>query len=154
MCVVQQCAWLTALSSGCIHVAHTSSADATFDDFVAALSDTQACWGVVGVSYTLHDGGHRSKLVLVNWIPGGCPRTQKMQYAMFTGALPAALTGAHTPIPFYSIFLRTSLTHPCMYAGIHCKMQANSRDDLEWSEVLQRVSRFEHSRIAGDTDTD
>jgi hypothetical protein len=39
-----------------------------------------------------------------------------------------------------------------MLTGIHCKMQANSRDDLEWSEVLQRVSRFEHSRLAGDTD--
>jgi hypothetical protein len=116
MCVVQQCAWLTALSSGCIHVAHTSSADATFDDFVAALSDTQACWGVVGVSYTLHDGGHRSKLVLVNWIPGGCPRTQKMQYAMFTGALPAALTGAHTHIPSY---LLAHITDPPMHAHRH-----------------------------------
>lgn len=42
------------------------------------------------------DGGQRSKMLFVNWIPAGAPRTEKMSYAMFANAVRAAFVGIHS----------------------------------------------------------
>jgi hypothetical protein len=110
-------------SGGNIQLQRASEPHATFDDFVNSLSETEACWAIVGIQFQMQGGAQRSKLVFVNWIPGTCPPKEKMSYAMFVGALTSSLT------------------------GIHCKMQANSRADLEWTEVLQRASRFESGQV-------
>ena len=52
------------------------AADARFEDFVAALRPTEACYGVVGIEYRLVSGATRSKLVFVSWIPAGCPKAE------------------------------------------------------------------------------
>jgi hypothetical protein len=40
----------------------------------------------------------------------------------------------------YAMFARSLRA---VFQGIHCTIQANDMGDLQWSEVLARVSRFE-----------
>ena len=100
---------------------HSSAHDATYDEFVQALRPNAACYGVVGINYALESGAKRSKMLFIVWIPSGCSRAEKMTYCMFA-----------------SIARRS-------FSGIHCNIQANDYDDLAWSEVLNRASRFENA---------
>jgi hypothetical protein len=71
------------------------------------------------------DGGMRSKLVLIQWIPSQSPAREKMGYAMWTNVV------------------RTGLQ------GIHSVLQACNLADLDYNEVLQRISRFERDPVVG-----
>ena len=104
---------------GLCEISSVGPQGAGYEEFVASLPADQARFAVVAVKYETSGGGHREKLIFVNWIPGECHRTQKMMYAMFGNVVRSAMT------------------------GIHCVVQANSRSDLDWSEVRARVARFE-----------
>ena len=61
---------------GVCQITHRSAPDATYEEFQHALSETEACFAVVGIQFQLPSGAHRSKLVWFNWIPALCPRTE------------------------------------------------------------------------------
>jgi hypothetical protein len=95
------------------------------------IHDQQPRWGLVNIRYRTVDGGKRCKTTFVAWIPDSLQREKtretvrvKMQAVASTGLLKKIFTG-------YS-----------------CFVEANSREDLQHSEVLRRASKHEVDQIA------
>ncbi len=83
------------------------------------LSKMDACWALKGFQYKTKTGGSRSKLVMIQWIPGTSTGKEKMTDTMWSKNIRNALN------------------------GIHSCVQANSVADLEFETVLERVSQFD-----------
>jgi Cofilin/tropomyosin-type actin-binding protein len=83
----------------------------------------EPCWIAYHFGYQT-DGGKRSKLMLVQWIPSDCGIKQKMVYAMWSNTVKQTLN------------------------GIACVVQAGGVSDLDHEEVLEKASKFERDAIA------
>ena len=92
----------------------------TWNEFVQKeLKDDEPCWVTYHFGFTKKDGSRRGKTLLIQWIPSKSQAKKKMQYAMWSTTLKQSLQ------------------------GIHCTLQAGNWDEVDWENVIERVSRFE-----------
>ena len=96
----------------------------SYDEFVeGTFPSDQARFVIYNLTYTTVSGGERLKVVLFKWVPGDCPRADKMAYSMWGGVVKRTLE------------------------GIHCTIQSCGVPDLEYVEVLERASKFEREGV-------
>jgi len=89
----------------------TGQRDATYEDFCAALPESEARYGLIDLDFQTKDGRPTSKLVFIAWNPDTGPIRQKMLYSSSKEAMKASLPGV----------------------GIHINATDNAELDLETS---------------------
>lgn len=70
----------------------------TYEEFIGQLKPNEPRYAIYDLNYTLDDGGERSKLVFIAFIPDGAPIKQKMLYASSKADLKKKLNGIHVEI--------------------------------------------------------
>ncbi|KGG51727.1 hypothetical protein DI09_28p80 [Mitosporidium daphniae] len=89
---------------------------ATFEEFVANLPEDDGRYAVYDLEYKLSDtDGLRKKILFISWIPDSAVTGQKMTYACSKDALKSKLL------------------------GIALDIQANCKEDLEYSSIMDRL---------------
>ena len=107
-----------------IKMSEQGSQNVDWNSWVEQIKSKDACWCTFHFAYETKTGGKRSKLILIRWIGTKATPQQKMSYAMWTSTVKQALN------------------------GIAFTIQACSLADLDFDEVLSRVSRFERDEVA------
>jgi len=74
-------------------------------------------YAVYDVDYDAEDGGKRTKITFISWVPDDAPQYPRMMYSTSKEALKRSLN------------------------GLAADIQANDADDIEHSSVVQRVSK-------------
>ena len=95
----------------------------SWEEFVIGFEDNKPCYSFFHFKYETKTGGQRSKTTMIQWIPSKCKPQEKMAYAMWSKLVKDSLPGIHTVI------------------------QACSKEDLEYQNVLEKVSRYENDQI-------
>lgn len=91
--------------------------DAPFDQFAAALPESEARFGIVDFKFDTGDGRHVSKIVFVVYVPDTCTSMQeKFAYANFKGCFKQKLN------------------------PVHKEMQINDRADLTFDEFKDQFN--------------
>lgn len=105
----------------------------SYSELLAALPNNDSRWVLLNAKYRTADGGHRSKLTLITWVPAGLTRASTMQRVKvkMTAVLHTKLLKAVMP-------------------GIVCNIHASDLEDLNPGEVLAKVSKFERELVATD----
>ena len=100
------------------------------ENLLTHLPDQHPAWIAYNFPYKVITGGLRNKIAIINWCPDTLSRpTMKEAARIKMGSVTSS-----------SLVKKT-------LEGAACFIQANAAEDLEFSVVLQRVSRFERDTI-------
>mmetsp|Transcript_29133 Transcript_29133/g.73834 ORF Transcript_29133/g.73834 Transcript_29133/m.73834 type:complete len:140 (-) Transcript_29133:98-517(-) len=101
-----------------INVLKKSEKEATYDEFLAQLPESECRYGVFDVEFTdPKTGGQRNKIVFYHWAPDVCKVREKMVYASSKDELKKRLVGVATEV------------------------QGSDKGDVELTVVVERVNR-------------
>jgi hypothetical protein len=87
----------------------------SWNEFCDELPKNEACWVTIPYKYENSEGLKRSKLLLIQWIPAGADKRDKMAYAMWSNSIKNGLN------------------------GIQLALQANSLEDLSEEAVMSKL---------------
>ena len=113
-----------------IRVASLGDADYHWDDLMANFSPQDICWLLVNVEYRTMDGGRRSKLCLVRWVPDTLRRDGFRESVLLKQC---GIYGEQT--------LRQIMP------SVTTTIQANDFDAVTYDAMLVKASRFERESI-------
>ena len=78
---------------GEVKLTHSADPSATFEDFRAMLKDDEPVYAAFDYEWDHEDGGKRSKILFISWIPDTAKVKPKMLYASTKDAVKTALGG-------------------------------------------------------------
>lgn len=117
-----------------IVVEHAEPASTSLADshaaLLALLPEQEPRWLVLNFPYRTTSGGRRNKIALVSWCPDTLTRPTMKESAR---------------IKMSAVTCFGSVKRACK--GADCSIQANDLEDLSWSAVLAKVSRFERDAV-------
>ena len=115
---------LRLVNGGSIQITERGPIQQSWEEFVDSLKEDEPCWSLTHFKFNNGEGARRVKTLLVQWIPSRSSPKDKMSYAMFSNIVKQGLS------------------------GVHCVIQAGGKHDLDYQEVLERVSRFEQKNAS------
>jgi len=112
-----------------IVIAGTLNINEDYSNFISQFPDNDIRWAVLDFPYRTTNGGERSKLTLITWVPDTLVRENHKETARVKS------NGVMMVGPFHEL------------EGIQCKYQANDYDSLDRKNVLSKVAKFERDTI-------
>ena len=108
----------------------TNSLAESHATLLANLPDQDPRWLVLNFPYMTTYGGRRNKVALVSW----CPDTLTRQTMKESARIKMSAVTCFGTVKK-------------AFKGADCSIQANDIEDLSWSAVLAKVSRFERDAV-------
>jgi len=104
--------------------------DCTYNSIIESLPDNDTRWLLINIKYRTMDGGERTKLTFVAWIPDSIRRVSLKESARVkTNGL------------FYSQCLKP------LFPNVICFITANDFDDMKLDAIIQKASKYERERV-------